>query len=204
VEVGHEQPRWLLLKLTALLHDIGKPATRSVGADGRIHFYRHDEVGARQVEPMLRRLKFPSKSVARVARIIAAHLRPLQLSQHLPPSRKALYRFFQAAGDASPEVALLSIADQRGKAFAEDREAVVAVVRQMISSYFEEHEALVAVTPLLNGQEIMAVTGLKPGPRVGQVVAKLREAQAVGRVSNREEALEYLQRLVPPKPAGGE
>lgn len=193
--IAHEQPRGLLLKLTALLHDVGKPRTRTVGDDGRIHFYRHDEVGARMAEKILQRLKFPGRSVGHVTRIIAAHLRPLHLSQKLPASRRALYRFFRDTGDVGPDVALLSIADQRGKLFAEDRAAVIAVVQQVLGAYFEEREALVTVTPLLSGHEVMEVGGLAPGPRVGQILERLREAQALGQVRHRGEATALVRKL---------
>ncbi|HYN89352.1 MAG TPA: HD domain-containing protein, partial [Ardenticatenaceae bacterium] len=195
VQVAYGQPRWLLLKLAALLHDVGKPPTRSVGEDGRIHFYRHDSAGARLVEALLRRLKMPANSVAWVSRIVAAHLRPLHLSSRESPRRRSLYRYFQASGAAGPDVALLSIADQRGKGFVEDRAAVVAVAQRILAGYFDEHEKLVAVRPLLDGAAIMATVGIEPGPRVGQLLARLKEAQASGHVRDRESAIKYIRDL---------
>lgn len=195
VEVSHGQPRWLLLKLAALLHDVGKPATRSVDEDGRIHFYGHETVGAEIVRTILRRLKMAQKSIGWVERLVANHLRPLHLTQRLPPRRKTIYRYFRATGDAGPDVVLLSIADQRGKVFAEDRAEVIAVGQQLLAAYFDEYEDLVAVQPLLSGREIIGLTGIEPGPLVGELIERLKEAQASGHVRDREGAVRYLHDL---------
>ncbi|HBY94287.1 MAG TPA: hypothetical protein DEP84_10045, partial [Chloroflexi bacterium] len=195
VEVSHEQPRWLLLKLAALLHDVGKPATRTVGDDGRIHFYRHETVGAEMVRAILRRLRMPQKSVVWVGRIVANHLRPLQLSHRLPATRRAVYRYFRVTRNSGPDVALLSIADQRGKVFAQDRAPVGAVAQQLLAAYFDEYETFVAVQPLLSGREIIALTGIEPGPRIGELIERLKEAQARGHVRERESAIRYLRDL---------
>lgn len=186
-EIGHDLPRWLLLKHVALLHDIGKPATRTVGTDGRIHFYGHDKVGAEQIAPLMRRMTFSVRAVEVAERVVLHHLRPLGLSQHMPPSHRAIYRFFRDLRDDGPDVALHSIADQRGKAFATDRAEVVAVVEKLLGAYFEEGERYVRPTPLLNGNEIMTLTGAS-GPLVGKMLEHLREQQAQGRVTTRAEA----------------
>lgn len=195
VEVSHQQPRWLLLKLAALFHDIGKPVTRSVGEDGRIHFYGHEAAGAEMARAILRRLKMPQKSIRWVERIVANHLRPLHLTQRLPPRRKTLYRYFRATGDAGPDVALLSIADQRGKGFIDDRAEVVAVARHLLAAYFEEYTSLVAVRPLLSGREVIELAGIEPGPRVSELLERLKEAQAGGHIRDRESAIRYLEDL---------
>ncbi|MDQ4078089.1 MAG: HDIG domain-containing protein, partial [Chloroflexota bacterium] len=191
-EIAHELPRWLLLKHVALLHDIGKSTTRSVGKDGRIHFYRHEAAGAEMIRGIMRRMKFASKAVQYAESVVRHHLRPLQLSNHLPPSRRAIYRFFRDTGDAGPDIALHSVADQRGKAFAEDREEVVAVVLHLFEAYFEEQERFVRPKPLLNGNEVMEITG-KQGPIIGKILENLREQQAQGTVQTREEAIRVVQ-----------
>src|SRR5205085_1170548 len=96
--VSGARTRRELLRLSLLLHDIGKPATRTVEANGRIRFFSHDQVGAEMVEPILRRLKFSDKEITLVKTVIAHHLRPILLAQN-GVSDRAIYRFFRDTGD---------------------------------------------------------------------------------------------------------
>ncbi len=205
-ELAHEMPRWLLLKHVALLHDVGKPATRTVGDDGRIHFYKHDAVGARIIEEQMRHWKFPTRAVEYGVRVVFQHLRPLQLSNNLPPSDRAVYRYFRDMGDDGPDVALHSVADQRGKTFASDRSEVLAVVVRLLEAYFEQPERYVRPTPLLDGHEIMKISELR-GPAIGEALELLREQQAQGRVRTQAQAEALIRGFKPgstkPKRKGG-
>jgi poly(A) polymerase len=194
-DIAFELPRWLLLKHVGLLHDIGKPATRTVGKDGRIHFYSHDEVGATLIEPLMVRWKFPSKAVEYATDMVLYHLRPLQFTNHLPPRSRTIYRFFRTTGDLGVDLGIHTIADQRGKAFAEDRATVIEVVKYLWSAYFDEPERFVRVTPLLNGHEVMELTGLQ-GKRIGELLEGLKEQQAQGRIKTKDEAEVWVVRQI--------
>lgn len=194
-EVAFEIPRWLLLKHVVLLHDIGKPDTRSIGKDGRIHFYSHDDVGAKQMKPLMMRWKFPSKAVEYATDMVLYHLRPLQFTNHLPPRSRTIYRFFRTTGDLGVDLGIHTIADQRGKAFAEDRDAVIQVVKFLWAAYFDEPERFVRVTPLLNGHEVMEFTGIQ-GKQVGELLEGLKEQQAQGIIKTKDEAETWLARQV--------
>lgn len=191
-EVAHDLPRALLLKQVALIHDMGKVATRSVGEDGRIHFYEHERVGAAMVEPLGRRLTLPVRAIEAAERMIAAHMRPLHLAMQPPPSHRAIYRFFRDTRDEGVAVALHSIADQRGKALAGDRAEVLAVAAQLVRAYVEAPERYVTVRPLLDGNALMALTGQR-GPVIGEMLAFLREQQAMGTVTTREAAEQAIR-----------
>lgn len=190
-EIAHDLPRWLLLKHIGLLHDIGKPATRTVGNDGRIHFYDHDTAGAKQIEPLMVRWKFPAKAVDYATDMVLYHLRPLNFTNHLPPRSRTIYNFFRSAGDLGVDLGIHTIADQRGKVFAEDRATVIEVVKYIWAAYFDEPERFVKVTPLLNGHEVMALTGLK-GKRIGELLERLKEQQAQQRITTKEAAEAWL------------
>ncbi|MBA3530951.1 MAG: HDIG domain-containing protein [Ardenticatenales bacterium] len=191
--LAHELPRWLLLKHVALLHDVAKPTTRTVGKDGRIHFYGHDQVGAKMMGEIMRRMKFSTACVQYAEQVLFHHLRPLGLSQHLPPSDRSVYRFYRDVSHDGPDIALHSMADQRGKAFATDRVEVVAVVTRLLEAYFEAPERFVRPVPLLDGNDVMALTNLR-GPAVGIMLERLREAQAQQRIRTRAEAERFVQR----------
>ncbi|MGB0387014.1 MAG: CCA tRNA nucleotidyltransferase [Ardenticatenaceae bacterium] len=186
-EMAHDLPRWQLLKHVALLHDIGKPATRSVGKDGRIHFYKHEVVGTDMIRDLMQRMKFSSKCVQYAEQLVLQHMRPLSIAARIPPRNRTIYRFFRDTGNAGPDIALHSIADQRGKAFATDRPEVVAAVTHLLKAYFTQSERFVRPKPLLNGHDVMRIAGVK-GPAVGKILEMLREQQAQGNIQSKEEA----------------
>jgi len=206
VEVSGGRDRALLLKLAALLHDIGKPETWSQGEDGRIHFYNHEPVGARIAAARLRALRFSRDEVERVCVMVRGHLRPAHLARAERITRRAVYRYFRATGDAGVEVVLLSLADHLatwGPNLQERRWARrLEMAEVLLTHYFEHHEETVAPPPLVTGHDLMAELGLGEGPEIGRLLEALREAQAAGEVRTREEALALARRLRP-APADG-
>ncbi len=189
----------------ALAHDWGKPANRTVEEGGRIRFFDHDQWGARLVEERLQALRFSSDEIAYVARLTALHMRPGELANQEPVTRRAGYHFFRDAGSTGPDVAVLSLADYLATlapalAGAEPHapEAArwrsrVEVARHLLETYFRERETRVSPAPLLDGRQVMAELGLPPGPAIGVLLEGLAEAQAVGQVRTRDEALAWLR-----------
>ncbi|MBI4673716.1 MAG: HD domain-containing protein [Chloroflexi bacterium] len=187
-----------LLRLTLLLHDIGKPATRTVQESGRIRYFGHEDVGAQMVEPLLRRLKFSNDESVLVRTVLAEHLRPIFLAQN-GVSDRAVYRFFRDTGAAGIDVAVHAWCDQRAT-YGEDMPAEIdsalqAVIGRLLDRYYHAHEQVVAPSPLLNGDDIMQYLNIPPGPRIRVLLDALREAQAVGQVTTREEAFALLDAL---------
>jgi len=184
-----------LLRLTLLLHDIGKPQTRSIGENGRIHFYRHEDVGTDLAEGILRRLRLSNDEIAVVKTIIANHLRPILLAQS-GVSDRAVYRFFRDTGDVGVDVAVHAWCDQRatyGDAMpAEIESSLQAVIGRLLDRYYHARETVISPPLLLTGNDVMEQLNLQPGPRIGALLEAVREAQAVGKVATREEALEFL------------
>jgi hypothetical protein len=190
--------RATLLKLTGFLHDVAKPQTRAPDATGRIRFFGHADLGAEMAQGILQRLRFGRRETAFVARLIDAHLRPGQLSQDGPPTRRAMFRFFRDTGDAADGVLLLSLADAlaaRGPRMTlEDWRQGVGYIAYLLSRRYED-EGIVRPLRLITGEDVMREISIGPGPDVGRLLAALEEAQATGEVSNREEALEFVRRL---------
>lgn len=187
----------LSLRLATLLHDIGKPATRSVDDDGSTHFYGHSELGAELAEQRLRQLRVPTKTIQQVTLLIEQHLRPGQVhAPGKPPTDRALYRFHAALGEAATPLCWLFLADSLATAGAE-------ALLPRWPGYAAHVARIVAWQPkqsnpagvVLDGHAIMAATGLGPGPLVGQIRARIDEAGAVGEVTNPDQARELAQRL---------
>ena len=193
VETNGGRNRALLLKMAALLHDVGKPETWSQGEDGRIHFYNHEPVGARIAATRLQALRFGRDEVKRVHVMVEGHLRPAHLARAEKVTRRAVYRYFRATGDAGVEVALLSLADRLatwGPHLQEYRwPRHLEVAEMLLTHYLERYEETIAPPPLVTGHDLMAELGLEPGPEIGRLLEALREAQAAGEVGTREEAL---------------
>lgn len=188
--------RRALLKLCGLLHDIAKPRTRTFEESGRMRFFGHSEEGARMASGLMRRLRFSARETKLVAAMIDAHLRPVQLGQQGPPSRRAVYRFFRDTKGAGIDTLFLSLADHLGSAGPRlSREGFrrhVALTSYILRTRYEEEEAI-APPRLVDGDTLMAALGLQPGPVLGDLLEAVREAQAAGEVSSTSEAIELAR-----------
>jgi putative nucleotidyltransferase with HDIG domain len=196
--VSDVRDRRFLLKLATLLHDVGKPFTQSVGDDARIHFYDHENVGADLAAERMRALRFSAAEVKRVHTIIMHHMRPGHLAHTKGPTRRAIYRYFRATEDAGVDIAILSLADllARSGPALESRDWLrrLQVVTTLLSNYFE-HSSSVAPPPLVNGHDLMGALGISAGPRIGELLEAIREAQATGQIRSRRQALALAETL---------
>jgi poly(A) polymerase len=198
-EVSHGSTRRSLLKLAALLHDIAKPQTKTVDEDGRARFLGHPQEGAATAASILERLRFSTKEIRLVELVVRYHLRPTQMSHDELPSRRAIYRYFRDTGEAGIDILFLSLADHlatRGSYLdlAQWQEHA-RTVEYVLTRHLEE-ESLSAPPKLIDGHDIIKILGLSPGPRVGELLEALREAQAAGEVTTREAALNYIKHLL--------
>lgn len=201
IEVSGGRDRALLLKLAALLHDVGKPKTRSQSEDGRIHFYNHELVGRSLAATRMKRLRFSRDEVERVRVLVGQHLRPMFLAQGEPLTRRAVYRYFRATACAGVDVVLLALADHLAiwgpRLLEEARWArLLDVAETLLTHWFERYEETVVPPALVTGGDLMAELGLAPGPQIGRLLKTLQEAQAAGEVRTREEALALAERLL--------
>ena len=179
------------LRWATLLHDVGKPATVGRGALGRVTFYGHDKVGADLASTLLRRLRMESALVARVASLVRYHMLPL------PRGERAARRFVHRRRELLPDLLKLMIADReaaRGPlSSAAGRNAYRVALGEVIGLLSEEAPP----RPLLSGNEVMDLLSLAPGPRVGEVLALIAEARALGDVNDaagaRELAVRYAR-----------
>jgi len=187
-----------VLRLATLLHDIGKPSTRTVEADGRTRFFGHGPVGAELAAARLRSWRFPERPIARVQLLLQQHLRPGQIAAPGElPSARALHRFQRRLGDATPDVCLLFLADSLATAPIEELlprwPAYVAHV-QRIACWHEPASAR-RLAGLVDGHAVLEATGLEPGPEIGRILEAIAEAAAAGEVTAHAEALDLARRL---------
>lgn len=170
-----EQPADIVLRLAALLHDIGKPATKKVESGGAVSFHHHDVVGAKLARKRLTALRFDNDTIAAVSRLIELHLRFFGYSD-APWTDSGVRRYVRDAGDELERLHMLTRADvttrnrrkeARLRGAYDELESRIAVLA--------EQEELQAIRPDLDGEQIMALLGVRPGPVVGEAYRFLLE-----------------------------
>lgn len=193
-EISGGHSRRALLKLAALLHDIAKPAARTVEADGRMRFLGHAQQGAAVAVRVLERLRFSKRETRLVELMVEHHLRPGYLTREETPSRRAVYKYFRDTADVGIDTLYLGLADHlaaRGPTLdPEQWRQHTETTRHLLSKWFEERE-VVAPPKLIDGHVLMEKLGLAPGPRIGEVLEMVREAHAAGDIETADEALDF-------------
>jgi tRNA nucleotidyltransferase/poly(A) polymerase len=198
-QIVDDRSRAVLLKLAALLHDVGKASTGKTDEDGRIRFLGHAREGSVLAARAVRRLRFGGREARLVRVVIHHHMRPLHLAKAERVSRRAIHRFFRDTDGAGVDVLLLSLADNLGLVHqgtnVEQWIGICEVAGMLLRAYFEQHAEVIAPPPLLRGGDLLEFLGMEPGPAVGTVLRALSEAQAAGELSTREEALRLAESL---------
>lgn len=194
--LGDGMTRGQALRLGALMHDVGKPGTRAVNAEGRILFWGHDELGARMSREFGRRLRTSAATSEFLALLARHHLRLGFLVHHRPLSRRDLYRYLRACESVEVEVTVLSVADRLATRGERTRDEAIEMHLELAREIAGEALAWRAAgppEPPLRGDELIAELGLEPGPRIGELLEQLREAAFAGEIRSREEALAFAR-----------
>ena len=194
-EVSNGSTRRVMLKMAALLHDLAKPQTKSIEATGRMRFLGHAKDGAVMASGIMERLRFSNREIKLVEVMVEHHLRPGQMSNAGLPTSRAIYRYFRDTGDAGTDILFFSLADHlatRGPrldlaAWREHAQMVEYVLEQ-----YSEQQDVVAPPRLVDGHDLISIFDMSPGPKMGEFLEAVREAQAAGEVATREEALSYI------------
>jgi poly(A) polymerase len=182
----------LVLRLAALMHDIGKPATRKLEAGGAVTFYHHDVVGSKLATKRLRELKFDNDTIKAVSRLIELHLRFFGYSDQ-PWSDSAIRRYVRDADEQLLRLHALTRADVTTRNQKKsDRLAHAYDDLEKRIAILAEQEELNAIRPDLSGEEIMEILGLTPGPEVGEAYRYLLELRLDEGPLSEEEAKSRL------------
>lgn len=190
-----------ILKWGALLHDLGKPATRKVREDkgGRITFYNHDEVGRKLVHKLGRRLRWSNERREQIASLTAMHMHPFHLCNERRKqglSKKACLKLAKRAGDDLIGLFLLSMADSlagKGSAKPEAMEEELSeLLCEVLETYRKDIQPALSGPRLLTGKDLINNFSLQPGPFFSQLLEELQVAQVEGDVATREEALLWI------------
>ncbi len=192
IAVVRQSPPRLRVRLAALLHDIAKPRTRSIGPNG-VSFHHHEVVGARMTRERMKALRFDKESIRDVSQLVFLHLRGHGYGNGWTDS--AVRRFVRDAGPLLDDLIDLTRADctTRNRRKAERLSAQIDELEDRIA-VLAEAEALAAIRPDLDGQAVMDHLGLPPGPIVGRALKYLLDIRLDHGPMTHEEALVELDR----------
>lgn len=190
-----------LLFLAGLYHDIAKPQTRTLDESKRVHFFEHDALGADVAARRAQALHLSNPEIDRLRTIVRQHMRPHHLAKASGSiSRRAIYRFFRAAGPVGVDICLLSLADRLATSgpnlSQDDWNRQIDVVRTLLEAYWEHPEQSVAPEPLLTGKDLIGQFNLAPGPQIGSLLEQVREAQASGEILDQQGALALIRQVL--------
>jgi putative nucleotidyltransferase with HDIG domain len=195
-ELSHGRQIRRLLFFGALYHDVGKPGCYEL-ADGQVHFHGHEVVGAEIIAREAKDLKLSNSEIHWLRILVRNHLRPSQLERETTISQRAIFRFIRDTGEVGVGVILLSLADLLGQQTPPmDQEKLskrVEIARQLLTAIFEASPKRYRPDPLLRGDEIARALGIEPGPEIGRLLKGLQEAQAIGEVTSKTEAYEFIR-----------
>jgi poly(A) polymerase len=182
----------LVLRLAALLHDIGKPATKAVGLDGRVSFHHHEVVGAKLTRQRMRALRYPKETIADVSELVSLHLRFYGYGRG-EWTDSAVRRYVTDAGPLLSRLHALTRSDvtTRNKRKAAQLAADYDALEERIARIAAE-EDLARVRPDLDGNAIMELLGLPPGPLVGEAWRYLKELRLDRGPLDHDEAVQEL------------
>jgi poly(A) polymerase len=194
LEIGHEPqlPNDLILRLAALLHDIGKPKTRKFESDGRVSFHHHEVVGARMTTKRMKALRFSNEQIDEVSKLVELHLRFHGYGTG-EWSDSAVRRYVRDAGPLLTRLHKLTRADSttRNKRRAATLQSAYDSLEERISQ-LQEQEELDALRPDLDGSQIMEILGIGPGREVGEAYKFLMELRLDQGPQSQESAAQQL------------
>ena len=178
----------IVLALSVLLHDVGKPPTFERAPD-RIRFHEHDKIGAEMAEKILRRLRFPNDVIEKVCICVGEHMRIRNVQDMRPAKLKRIIARETFADEL--ELHRLDCLASHGN---------ISNCEFLRAKASELPPEVLKPAPLATGHDLMAI-GFAQGPLLGQVLRELEELQLEERLHSREEALAYARRRLGSNPS---
>jgi len=199
-DISSERKRRALIKLGALLHDIGKPQAM-FHEDGKTKFHGHERIGLEITENIARRLRLSNDELESLKKMVLWHLRPGYLADNEEITARAAFRYFRDTAQEGASTLLISIADQRATrgplTSRKSRLHHEKVVLGLIKEYFRKKKEK-KLPRLISGDDLINKFKLEPSPLIGKILREIEELQAIGKIKNKKEALQAARIYVKP------
>lgn len=196
--ISGERRRRALIKLGALLHDIGKPKAMR-REDGKTKFHGHERIGLEITENIAQHLRLSNDELDSLKRMVFWHLRPGYLADNQEITPRATFRYFRDTAQEGVSTLLISIADQRstkGPLTSEkSRIHHEKVVLDLIKEYFRRKKEK-KLPRLITGDDLLGKFKLKSSPLIGKVLREVEELQAIGKIKSKPAALKIAAKIV--------
>jgi len=205
--LADELTRGGALRLGAVVHDMGKPATRGIHGD-YVTFIGHDREGARIVGELCGRLKASRRLTRHLQGVTLHHLRLGFLARERPLSRRREYEYLRDTDPVAADVTILTVADRlaaRGQGAVAGPDMVRAhleVAREMLAAALDWRREGPPRSPI-PGDELAAELGIEPGPELGRIIGEVEAAVYAGEVADREDAVSFARQLAKRSATGG-
>lgn len=197
-ELVQGRSRAHIVKLACLLHDIGKPKAKKKHGKRTI-FHAHEKIGMDLAEGIAVNLKLSLKEKELLKKLIFWHLRPGYLADQIFPTERAIYRFFRDTKKEGVAVIILSFADWRATrgplTDAKKRKRHEKIMLGLAAKYFIDQEKK-PLPKLVGGNDIIKKFKLKPGPLIGEILKKINEEHALGKVNTKTKAYETAKKVI--------
>ncbi|MEI7474333.1 MAG: HD domain-containing protein [bacterium] len=198
-EIVYGSTRLSLLKIAALLHDLGKPDTWTIDEEGRHRFIKHEEIGAGLALPLLRRMTFSKVAIKVIEKLIKFHLYPSQILKEETITEKSILRFYRRIEKEVPELIIIAMADRLSARGAEITDDIVnkniSGLQELLEKYHNISENMITIPKLISGDDVMKLLNINKGPKVGIVLKALNEAQISGDINNYDQAIEFVKNI---------
>ncbi|MCK4395894.1 CCA tRNA nucleotidyltransferase [candidate division WOR-3 bacterium] len=187
----------VILKLSALLHDIGKLYTMREDSSGSVHFWMHEKKGEiRLKEYYQHRFSLSNKEVETLSLLILHHMRAHLLSRENEITNHALYRFVKDGKDAIPGILLLSYADSISSSGGGKEVRKAEKTIRTIMNYYVTSRKVKSKKKLITGYDLIEQFGLEPGPAFKTILEAVEKAYIEGIVKNKNQALQFVKKII--------
>jgi poly(A) polymerase len=196
--ISSDRRRRALIKLGALLHDIGKPSSMR-RLKGKLIFHGHERLGLEITERISKYLRLSNDEIGSLKKMVLWHLRPGYLADNPEVTARAKFRYFRDANAEAVSTILISLADQRatrGRLTTKDsRERHERVCKALIKEYFKKKREK-KFPRLINGDDLIKKFKLQPSPLIGKILSEVEELQAIGKIKTKQQALSVAAKFI--------
>jgi putative nucleotidyltransferase with HDIG domain len=185
------------LKFAGFLHDIGKPNTWTIEENTQRHrFIKHDDIGAKIGEKILKKLKFSKKQTEYITKMIKFHIYPSHVTSSSEITDKIYLRFIRKMETDVIDIIILAMADRLSARGIEITEEIVnkniSNLNSLLNFYLLVKDSLKPIPKLISGNEIMDLLNIKPSKQLGEIINTIKEAQLNGEINTKEEAVNFI------------